>query len=145
MKQVLRAKQRHPASFRYYKVMKGVVQSGAQFVEEERENVQRAIDRLGEMESKEYAKLRAMQNVLTQFERVDIIPQTVVEMTHDCQVGHAHPGHLRLRRERKEKRYGQVLCALVRTLQSISADLCGRCKGAASCRKTLQRSRLRTW
>ena len=106
MKQVLRAKQRHPASFRYYKVMKGVVQSGAQFVEEERENVQRAIDRLGEMESKEYAKLRAMQNVLTQFERVDIIPQTVVEMTHDCQVGHAHPGHLRLRRERKEKRYG---------------------------------------
>ena len=107
--------------------------------------MQRAIDRLGEMESKEYAKLRAMQNVLTQFERVDIIPQTVVEMTHDCQVGHAHPGHLRLRRERKEKRYGQVLCALVRTLQSISADLCGRCKGPASCRKTSQRSRLRTW
>ena len=78
MKQVLKAKQNHPASFRYYKIMKNVAKSGPDFVLEERQRVQTAIEAVDE-DSKEYAKLRAMQNVLTQFERVEITPHTVVE------------------------------------------------------------------
>ena len=77
MRQVLRAKNSHPASFRYYKIMKGVAKRGIDFVVEERQRVQSAIEAVDE-DSKEYAKLRAMQNVLTQFERVEMLPHSVV-------------------------------------------------------------------
>ena len=78
MKQVLKAKQSHPAAFWYYKIMKNVAKNGPNFVIEERERIQRAVEAVDE-DSKEYAKLRAMQNVLTQFEHVEIAPHAVVE------------------------------------------------------------------
>lgn len=52
-------------------------------------------------------------------------------------VGGAHAGHLRLCREREEKRHGQVLRAVVRTLQSPRADLCTDAEGACELQEQL--------
>ena len=66
MRRILKLKAKHPASFRYYKVMKEVMTSGDGAVAEEKEKTEKALRGMAK-EGKEYAKLRGMENVLRQF------------------------------------------------------------------------------
>ena len=121
---MLRIKNKHPASFRYYKVMKGVVADGLDFIEEEKERTEKALEGM-KKEGKEYAKLRGMQNVLSQFEKVEFIKNHVVR---NGRIGYNPDGfesrHIRLCRQWKEKRNGKVLCVLVRSLPCSGSYLC---------------------
>lgn len=124
MKSVLRIKNKHPASFRYYKVMKGVVADGLDFIEEERERTAKALEGM-KKEGKEYAKLRGMQNVLSQFEKVEFIEGHVVRSER---IGHNpdefESRYIRLCRQWKEKCDGEVLCTLVWSLPCAGSYLC---------------------
>ena len=82
MKQVLKIKALHPAAFRYYKVMKKVVQEGEEAIEKEKAEVEKQLEEM-KKEGKEYAKLRGMENVLHQFIKVDIKKGEVFVLTED--------------------------------------------------------------
>ena len=77
MKKVYKIRKQHPASFRYYKLMKEVVSKGVDGLQEERERIEAKLASLPK-EGKEYAKARGMQNVLTQFEKIEIKKGEVV-------------------------------------------------------------------
>lgn len=77
MKKVLKLKTKHPASFRYYKVMKMVMVDGDSAVEKEKTATDEALMNLPK-EGKEYSKLRGMQNVLRQFIKITFEPGKVV-------------------------------------------------------------------
>ena len=77
MKKVLKLKTKHPASFRYYKVMKMVMVDGDSAVEKEKTETDEALMNLPK-EGKEYSKLRGMQNVLRQFIKITFEPGKVV-------------------------------------------------------------------
>lgn len=77
MKKVLKIKKQHPASFRYYKIMKEILTNGVSAIESIRADVEGQLASLGK-EGKEYAKVRGMQNVLAQFEKIEIVKGEVV-------------------------------------------------------------------
>ena len=77
MKKVLKLKTKHPASFRYYKVMKLVMVDGDLAVDHEKSETEKALTSLPK-EGKDYSKLRGMQNVLRQFIKITIEPGKVV-------------------------------------------------------------------
>ena len=77
MKKVLKLKTKHPASFRYYKVMKLVMVDGDSAVDQEKNETEKALANLPK-EGKEYSKLRGMQNVLRQFINITVEPGKVV-------------------------------------------------------------------
>lgn len=77
MKKVYKIRKQHPASFRYYKLMKEVVSKGVNALEEEKQQIEAELASLPK-EGKEYAKARGMQNVLTQFEKIEIKKGEVV-------------------------------------------------------------------
>lgn len=77
MKKVLKIKKQHPASFRYYKIMKEVLTNGPSAIDVERAKVEAELASLPK-EGKEYAKARGMQNVITQFEKIEIKKGEVV-------------------------------------------------------------------
>lgn len=77
MRRILKLKAKHPASFRYYKVMKEVMTSGDSAVAEEKEKTEKALKGM-QKEGKEYAKLKGMENVLRQFAKLDFEKGKVV-------------------------------------------------------------------
>ena len=77
MRRILKLKAKHPASFRYYKVMKEVMTSGDSAVAEEKEKTEKALEGM-KKEGKEYAKLKRMENVLRQFVKLDFEKGKVV-------------------------------------------------------------------
>ena len=77
MKKILKLKAKHPASFRYYKLMKQIMADGESAVEKEKTTVENALAKMPK-EGKEYNKLRAMQNVIRQFVKLDIKEGEVV-------------------------------------------------------------------
>ena len=77
MKKVLKIKKQHPASFRYYKIMKEILTNGVSALDTERASIEAELAALP-LEGKEYAKARGMQNVITQFEKIEIVPGEVV-------------------------------------------------------------------
>ena len=77
MRRILKLKAKHPASFRYYKVMKEVMTSGDSSVAEEKEKTEKALEGM-KKEGKEYAKLKGMENVLRQFVKLDFEKGKVV-------------------------------------------------------------------
>ena len=82
MKQVLKIKGSHPAAFRYYKVMKMVMQEGEEAIEKEKQKVETELAGM-EKEGKEYAKLRGMENVLHQFIKVELKKGDVIVLNED--------------------------------------------------------------
>ena len=79
MKKILKLKAKHPASFRYYKLMKQIMADGESAVEKEKMTVENALAEMPK-EGKEYNKLRAMQNVIRQFVKLDIKEGEVVSI-----------------------------------------------------------------
>ena len=77
MKKILKLKAKHPASFRYYKLMKQVMADGENAIEKEKMTVESALSKMPK-EGKEYNKLRAMQNVIRQFMKLEIKEGEVV-------------------------------------------------------------------
>ena len=79
MKKILKLKAKHPASFRYYKLMKEVMADGESVIEKEKTSVESALADMPK-EGKEYNKLRAMQNVIRQFVKLEIKEGEVVSV-----------------------------------------------------------------
>ena len=77
MKKILKLKAKHPASFRYYKLMKELITNGDEALEREKMAVESELAKLPK-EGKEYNKMRAMQNVIRQFMKVEIKEGEVV-------------------------------------------------------------------
>ena len=77
MKKVLAIKKQHPASFRYYKIMKEVLTNGITAIDEQKRELKRELASLP-LEGKEYSKAKGMLNVANQFEKIEIKKGEVV-------------------------------------------------------------------
>lgn len=124
MKKVLKIKKQHPASFRYYKIMKEVLSHGIEALAKEKESIEAELASLPK-EGKEYAKARGMQNVLTQFEKIEIkkgeVVSSVVLFSHIVGVDRQQ---FRLCCKWETRCDSKVLCSLVWPLPSTCSDLC---------------------
>ena len=77
MKKVIAIKKHHPASFRYYKIMKEVLTNGVKAIDEQKNELKRELASLP-LEGKEYSKAKGMLNVANQFEKIEIKKGEVV-------------------------------------------------------------------